>query len=87
MDDAVVGTRYSSESKRASPIEERAEHESQNEADYGGRPATTSFRQIAANRRNAGKSTGPITNEGKQRSRCNAVSHGLTAETAIGCFA
>src|SRR5918998_229720 len=44
----------------------------------------TSFKQIEANRRNARKSTGPISEEGKQRSRCNAVRHGLTAETVIG---
>jgi hypothetical protein len=44
----------------------------------------TSFRQIEANRRNARKSTGPKTEAGKQRSRCNAVRHGLTAETVIG---
>jgi len=46
----------------------------------------TSFRQIEANRRNARKSTGPITQQGKQRSRCNAVRHGLTAETVIGAL-
>ena len=41
----------------------------------------TSYRQIEANRRNALKSTGPKTEGGKQVSRCNAVRHGLTAET------
>ena len=46
----------------------------------------TSFRQIEANRRNAGKSTGPTTERGKQRSRCNALRHGLTAETVIGAL-
>jgi hypothetical protein len=43
----------------------------------------TSSRQIAANRRNASKSTGPTTEQGKQRSRRNALRHGLTAETVI----
>jgi hypothetical protein len=42
-----------------------------------------SFRQIEANRRNAQNSTGPKTEGGKQRSRGNAVRHGLTAETVI----
>jgi hypothetical protein len=41
-------------------------------------------RQIAANRLNAKKSTGPKTPEGKRRSRINAFRHGLTAETVIG---
>ena len=44
------------------------------------------FRQIEANRRNARKSTGPKTEQGKQRSRRNAVRHGLTAETVIGAL-
>jgi hypothetical protein len=43
----------------------------------------TSFRQIEANRRNAQLSTGPATEEGKKKSRQNAVRHGLTAETVI----
>jgi hypothetical protein len=43
----------------------------------------TSFRQVEANRRNALKSTGPVTTEGKQKSRRNAVRHGPTAETVI----
>src|SRR5215208_2367919 len=46
----------------------------------------TSFKQIEANRRNAGHSTGPITEDGKMRSRQNAVRHGLTAETVIGAL-
>jgi len=44
----------------------------------------SSLKQIAANRHNALKSTEPGTPEGKRRSRCNALRHGLTAETVIG---
>jgi hypothetical protein len=44
----------------------------------------TSLRQIDANRRNAQRSTGPVSEEGKRKSRRNAVRHGLTAETVIG---
>ncbi len=40
-------------------------------------------RQIAANRRNARKSTGPRTGAGKSVSRLNGVRHGLTAGTTV----
>lgn len=43
----------------------------------------TSLKQIEANRRNALKSTGPISENGKQVSRRNALRHGFTAETVI----
>src|SRR5271167_5089691 len=43
----------------------------------------TSFKQIAANRLNALRSTGPRTQDGKQQSRRNGLRHGLTAETVI----
>jgi hypothetical protein len=46
----------------------------------------TSVKQFEANRRNSLKSTGPKTEAGKQTSRCNAVRHGLTAETVIGAL-
>ena len=42
-----------------------------------------SLKQIEANRRNAQKSTGPTSPEGKQRASRNALRHGLTAETVI----
>ena len=43
----------------------------------------TSLKQIEANRRNAQKSAGPTSAEGKQRASRNALRHGLTAETVI----
>src|SRR5947207_15289500 len=46
----------------------------------------TSAKQFEANRRNSPKSTGPKTEAGEQASRCNAVRHGLTAETLIGAL-
>ena len=43
----------------------------------------TSQAKVDANRRNAQKSTGPRTEEGKRRSRLNGVTHGSRAETLV----
>jgi len=40
-------------------------------------------RRAATNRANSAHSTGPRTETGKQRSSLNALSHGLTARTAV----
>jgi hypothetical protein len=48
-----------------------------------GEPTMASMKRIRANRRNAKKSTGPKTIDGKKRSRMNALKHGLDAETLI----
>jgi hypothetical protein len=45
--------------------------------------AEPSSKRAEANRRNAQKSTGPKTAEGKERSRLNAVKHGLRAKTPV----
>ena len=43
----------------------------------------TSEKQIDANRRNAQRSSGPKSDEGKALSKLNATTHGLTAETVV----
>jgi hypothetical protein len=42
-----------------------------------------SEKQLAANRRNARKSTGPVTEAGRQTVSLNAVKHGLRGQTAV----
>jgi hypothetical protein len=46
-------------------------------------PAILEGRRAAVNRANSAHSTGPRTEAGKQRSSQNALSHGLTARTAV----
>ena len=46
-------------------------------------PHTVTEKQLAANRANAEKSTGPRTAEGKARSSQNARTHGLRSESHI----
>jgi hypothetical protein len=39
--------------------------------------------RLESNRRNAQKSTGPRSEEGKRRSSMNAITHGMTARLAL----
>jgi hypothetical protein len=43
----------------------------------------TSDAQLNANRENAQRSTGPRTEQGKQRARLNGLRHGLTGQTVV----
>ncbi len=43
----------------------------------------SSAKQVAANRRNGARSTGPRSKSGKARSRRNALKHGLSAEQVV----
>jgi hypothetical protein len=47
------------------------------------RTTDSEARRAAINRANSAHSTGPRTESGKQRSSLNALSHGLTARTAV----
>src|SRR5690348_5541346 len=42
-----------------------------------------SDRQLAANRRNAQRSTGPNTQAGKEKSKMNALKHGLASGSVV----
>jgi hypothetical protein len=54
-------------------------HPSQLESDYPSFEKTRS----AVNRKNAARSTGPVTLEGKRRVSLNALRHGLTGQTVV----
>ena len=78
--------RSCSQQYRCRSFARRPRYRSRKEPNSSGSASMTSFRQAQANRRNASKSTGPTTEEGKRRSRGTALRHGLTAETVIGAL-
>ena len=72
------------------PIYELACHEARRLSEpprcsryHGVVPTMTSDEQVKSNRRNAERSSGPITDAGKKVSRFNAVKHGLTGQTVV----
>lgn len=62
-------------------LEQTAQNEPQTTPEAA--PQAVSPARIAANRANARKSTGPRTRKGKDRSRQNALKHGLLANQIL----
>jgi len=79
----VAATSYRSAANRAATLAADKTKWFQPAMRLDRQPASDFIRQFEANRRNARRSTGPKTEEGKRRSRRNAVRHGLCAETVI----
>ena len=74
---------------RGNPIRGNREKSSDGEVGLPGRESGendadgTSPKQVAANRRNAMRSTGPRTSKGKEASKFNATKHGLRASEMV----
>jgi hypothetical protein len=83
MDDQTPSSPASPADQSPAPTKETAQESAQEPVQQSAEALFVSTRKLAANRRNAARSTGPRSTRGKRRSSLNALKHGILAKDLV----